>query len=408
MADLARDLPCRHADLRYRPASSAALTPSGACATLIHFHVVARPQFRSSPRHRSTRGAAALSALGALVCALAWAAPAQATTQTFTYTGAEQTFTVPVGVYSLHVLAIGGSGGASELAGGAAARVGGQLEVSPGKTLYVEVGGDGHNGGLSGGAGGFNGGGAAGNTGAGGGGGGSDVRTSPRSVGLSPDDRLIVAGGGGGTGGAGIESTDPPPSIAISYPANGATYTQGQAISAVYFCNAGEGTGLKACTGTAANGAPFETATLGQHTFTVEAEDTDGGKATQTVTYTVATIVACPVDIQQQAAQADEACPELPHKQLPRPNTILDSHPKKTTKTTTKKVKVRFSFSSDPTGATFKCKLDKGAFAPCASPKTFKVKPGKHTFSVEAVNSAGTDPTPATFAFKVKEKHKHH
>ena len=52
----------------------------------------------------------------------------------------------------------------------------------------------------------------------------------------------------------------------------------------------------------------------------------------------------------------------------------------------------------------FECKLDKGAFAPCTSPKTYKVKPGKHTFSVEALSAAGTDPTPATFSFKVKKK----
>ncbi len=48
-------------------------------------------------------------------------------------------------------------------------------------------------------------------------------------------------------------------------------------------------------------------------------------------------------------------------------------------------------------------KLDKGAFAPCTSPKSYKVKPGKHTFSVEAVSAGGTDPTPASFSFKVKK-----
>ncbi|HEY1356028.1 MAG TPA: hypothetical protein VGF09_06905, partial [Solirubrobacterales bacterium] len=65
---------------------------------------------------------------------------------------------------------------------------------------------------------------------------------------------------------------------------------------------------------------------------------------------------------------------------------------------------VKFSFSSDVAGATFQCKLDKGSFAPCASPKTYKVKKGKHTFSVEAVGPGGTDATPATFSFKVKKK----
>jgi hypothetical protein len=85
-------------------------------------------------------------------------------------------------------------------------------------------------------------------------------------------------------------------------------------------------------------------------------------------------------------------------------NTVLGSHPKKTIKTRKKKVKVKFSFSSNVAGATFKCKLDKGSFALCTSPKTYKVKLGSHTFSVKAVTAGGTDPTPAKFSFKVKKK----
>ena len=88
----------------------------------------------------------------------------------------------------------------------------------------------------------------------------------------------------------------------------------------------------------------------------------------------------------------------------PVPDTTLGSHPKKTVKTKKKKAKVKFSFSSDVAGATFQCKLDKGAFAPCTSPKTYKAKPGRHTFTVEALAPAGTDATPATFSFKVKKK----
>jgi hypothetical protein len=109
----------------------------------------------------------------------------------FSFTGGEQTFTVPAGVTTVHVDAIGGYGGDANGAGGAPARVTGDLAVTPGETLYVEVAGDG----SSTGAGGFNG----GATGAGGGGGASDVRTSPRSAGLSPDTRVLVAAGGGGS-----------------------------------------------------------------------------------------------------------------------------------------------------------------------------------------------------------------
>ncbi len=143
-----------------------------------------------------------------LAALVAPGASAQAASASFEYTGAEQTFVVPAGVSSVHVLAVGGSGGEAFTgggAGGAAAEVGGDLTVTPGETLYVEVGGDGHSE-LEGGGGGFNGGGAGGPVpfGAGAGGGASDVRTAPIAAGLSPDTRLLVAGAGGGGGGFGI------------------------------------------------------------------------------------------------------------------------------------------------------------------------------------------------------------
>ncbi|HEX6688985.1 MAG TPA: glycine-rich protein [Solirubrobacterales bacterium] len=348
---------------------------------------------------------AAVSAVCAAILALAWAAaPAQAVTQTFTYTGAEQTFVVPVGVSKLQVVVIGGSGGASEGSAGAADQVSATLDVTPGQTLYVEVGGRGENG-AGGGAGGFNGGGNGGAGGgpvAAGGGGASDIRTAPRSGGLSPDTRLVVAGGGGGGGGTGPETgagaggaagsvggtslggnggggagtaiagglggagvsenggegqlgsgggggsscgeggggggggggfyggggggpgcvstagggggggsslvpaggshllaslaTAPqvqvtysvlPPAISIASPADDATFTQGQSVTAIYSCTASAGVSITTCAGPVANGAGLDTATLGHHTFTVDAKDTDGGAATKSVSYTV-------------------------------------------------------------------------------------------------------------------------
>jgi hypothetical protein len=89
----------------------------------------------------------------------------------------------------------------------------------------------------------------------------------------------------------------------------------------------------------------------------------------------------------------------------PLPNASIGFHPAKKVKTDKTKVKVKFTFFSTVSGSTFQCKLDKGPFAPCTSPKTYKVKPGKHVFSVEAVSAGGTDPTPATFKFKVKATH---
>ena len=101
---------------------------------------------------------------------------------------------MPAGDSSVIVAATGAQGAAGySSCGGFGAVVKATLSVTPGETLYVEVGGLGSNGGGSGGAGGGNGGGA------------SDVRTLPVAQGLaSIQSRLVVAGGGGG-GGDGTE-----------------------------------------------------------------------------------------------------------------------------------------------------------------------------------------------------------
>ena len=85
------------------------------------------------------------------------------------------------------------------------------------------------------------------------------------------------------------------------------------------------------------------------------------------------------------------------------PGTSLRKHPDRKLKAR-RKVTVRFAFLSTQPGVSFECSLDKRAFAPCTSPKSYKVGPGTHTFRVEAVNVAGTDPTPSVFRFKVVKK----
>ena len=148
-----------------------------------------------------------------VVAAVGGAEPAAAQSTEFSYTGGEQTYTVPAGVNSLSITAVGAPGGAAThceaavcppgdlgpgLPAGRGAVVSGVVSVTPGQTLYVEVGGTG---GVP--AGGFNGGGKAGTVFLqdGGGGGASDVRTLPRSARrISLNSRLIVAAGGGGSG----------------------------------------------------------------------------------------------------------------------------------------------------------------------------------------------------------------
>jgi glucose/arabinose dehydrogenase len=83
------------------------------------------------------------------------------------------------------------------------------------------------------------------------------------------------------------------------------------------------------------------------------------------------------------------------------PATLLKRHPGQRTRGAT----ARFEFGSQPAGATFLCRLDRGAFTACRSPKTYRgLKPGKHSFEVRAVSGALADPTPAKFSWKVLPK----
>jgi len=61
-----------------------------------------------------------------------------------------------------------------------------------------------------------------------------------------------------------------------------------------------------------------------------------------------------------------------------------------------------FSFSANE-AATFECRIDGGAFAACASPKTYAgLADGAHTFAVRAKDTAGNvDATPATASWSV-------
>jgi hypothetical protein len=124
---------------------------------------------------------------------------------TYTFTGAQQTYTVPAGVTSLTLDVKGAQGGfgfnAPSSPPGSGGRVQAVLAVTPGEVLNIYVGGKGVDGTASvGGAGGFNGGGLGGTWSGGrcggGGGGASDVRQGGNALG----NRVIVASGGGGTG----------------------------------------------------------------------------------------------------------------------------------------------------------------------------------------------------------------
>ena len=144
-------------------------------------------------------------------------------TETFSFTGSSQSWTVPTGITSLSFdvrgarggnsnattsIATGCSGGGANI-GGLGGKVTGTLNVTGGSTLYFYVGGKGADAVGQATSGGFNGGGGVGlytnaslpvnSSGCfpGAGGGASDIRTSLGTL----SSRLVVAGAGGGAGG---------------------------------------------------------------------------------------------------------------------------------------------------------------------------------------------------------------
>lgn len=107
-----------------------------------------------------------------------------AITQTFNYTGSIESFTVPDGVFTLTITAVGAGGGSSgagdRIRGGYGVSMQGDFSVTPGVQLGILVGGRGADAHFYG----------------AGGGGGSFVWLKPGNA--STDNILIAAGGGGG------------------------------------------------------------------------------------------------------------------------------------------------------------------------------------------------------------------
>jgi uncharacterized repeat protein (TIGR01451 family) len=77
------------------------------------------------------------------------------------------------------------------------------------------------------------------------------------------------------------------------------------------------------------------------------------------------------------------------------PRTTITGKPKKRST----KARATFRFTASEAGS-FQCSLDGKAYAPCASGRTYRVKVGKHTFRVRAVDAVGNlDASPASYTF---------
>jgi hypothetical protein len=83
------------------------------------------------------------------------------------------------------------------------------------------------------------------------------------------------------------------------------------------------------------------------------------------------------------------------------PDTQITAGPKDKTR----KKQTTFEFASSEPGSAFECSLDGATFTACGSPDAFKVKKGKHTFAVRAIDPAGNvDSSPAGDDWKVKKR----
>jgi hypothetical protein len=135
-----------------------------------------------------------------------WGLPNVSGDMMLTYTGAEQTFDIPLGVTEIYVDVRGAQGGSATnnscaSIGGLGGESTGLMAVTPGETLSVFVGGAGQPGDV----GGFNGGGTACTftTTCARGGGASDIRQGGNTL----AERIVVGGGGGGAEWSGCVGT---------------------------------------------------------------------------------------------------------------------------------------------------------------------------------------------------------
>ena len=362
--------------------------------------------------------------------------------QTYTTVG-EQSFTLPNGVTGIDIVATGGRGASVgtqgspccvTASGGLGARVtGGLRNLTPGDTLYLEIGGNGASadGSLHSPAqGGANGGGDATvattafdhyfNVG-GGGGGASDVRTTPSSAGLTPDPRLIIAGGAGGAGHPLNSSLATGGNGGAGFGGSGAAGgTGGGGASSGGHGGHGASSSAGGAGGTTGAGADGTTGSLGQGGDGGsgpnnapggggggggggrfgggggEGGDSDsgggGGGGGSSLIPTGGSIEVAP--------GGSNGSIEVSYT---IPGTDIDSGPSGSISDPTPS----FDFSSEDTGATFECRIDSTDdtdFAPCSAPftPTTNLSDGPHRFEVRAVNSMGNfDPTTAGRSFTV-------
>ena len=100
------------------------------------------------------------------------------------------------------------------------------------------------------------------------------------------------------------------------------------------------------------------------------------------------------------AARDDDALAAFARDDATSPQTSITRGPKRKTRKRSAKLAFR---SSEPLSR-FRCRLDRGRFRSCRSPRRYRgLEPGKHMFKVRGIDPSGNqDPTPAKRRWKVK------
>jgi Ca2+-binding RTX toxin-like protein len=94
--------------------------------------------------------------------------------------------------------------------------------------------------------------------------------------------------------------------------------------------------------------------------------------------------------------------PPPPDRKPPR--TKLTKRPAKVVLTSRRHRRVVFRFASNEKGSSFRCKLDRKPYRPCASPRAYNLGLGHHAVRIDAIDAAGNaDPTPALFRFQIRQ-----
>jgi hypothetical protein len=86
--------------------------------------------------------------------------------------------------------------------------------------------------------------------------------------------------------------------------------------------------------------------------------------------------------------------------------TTITVQPRPKVRTEKKRVHAPFSFTSNQFGLGFECSLDGSPFSVCRAPIDYFVKPGAHSFQVEATLEGKKFGNTASYTFKVKKRKK--